>query len=103
MREKQMKEKQDFDRRILDQAKFELELEEKKRKDKEQQLLKNKLMRDQMLQQAKEKREVELINELKEGRAQAQKLEAQIEAEKKKKLIKKREEREAAMKVIKDN
>jgi hypothetical protein len=30
-------------------------------------------------------------------------LEAQIEAEKKNKLIKKREEREAAMKVIKDN
>lgn len=46
MREKQLKEKQDFDRRILDQARFELELEEKKRKDKEQQLLKNKLMRD---------------------------------------------------------
>jgi len=46
MREKQLKEKQDFDRRILDQAKFELELEEKKRKDKDQQLLRNKLMRD---------------------------------------------------------
>lgn len=46
LREKQMKEKQDFDKRILDQAKFELDLEEKKRKDKEQQLLKNKLMRD---------------------------------------------------------
>ena len=35
LREKQLKEKQDFDRRILEQAKFELELEEKKRKDKE--------------------------------------------------------------------
>jgi len=46
MREKQLKEKQDFDRRILDQARFELELEEKKRKEKEQQLLKNRLMRD---------------------------------------------------------
>ena len=35
MRDKQLKEKQDFDRRILDQAKFELDMEEKKRKDKE--------------------------------------------------------------------
>lgn len=60
-------------------------------------------MRDQMLLQAKEKREVEQAHELNEGRLQAQKLEAQIEAEKKNKIVKKRDEREAAMKVIKEN
>lgn len=40
---------------------------------------------------------------MREGRIQAQKLIQEIENEKKKKLVTKREEREAAMKVIKDN
>jgi hypothetical protein len=34
-REQQIKDKQDFDKRILDQAKFEMEIEAKKVKDRE--------------------------------------------------------------------
>jgi hypothetical protein len=56
-----------------------------------------------MLQDAKQKRDYEHAKEIEEGRVQAQRLEAQIEADKKNKIIKKKEERDAAMKVIKDN
>jgi len=70
-REQQLKEKQDFDKRILEQAKFEMEVEAKKVKDREMQMMKNKLMRDKMLQEAKVKRDEEVAREMQAGKDQA--------------------------------
>lgn len=66
-------------------------------------MLQNKAMRDRMLQDAKIKSENEQHRAILEDKALAEKLITQIEVEKRTKAIKKKEEREAAMKVIRDN
>lgn len=46
------------------------------------QLMKNKMMRDKMLKEAKDKKEVEIAKELKEDHAQARRIIEELAAEK---------------------
>lgn len=65
--------------------------------------MKNKVMRDKMLKEAKDKKEVEVARELKEDHAQAKRIIEELAAEKQAAIVTKHKEREAAMKVIRDN
>ena len=60
LRDKATKEREDFDRRILDQAKKELEVERKQKVVAQQKVLEAKAQRDAMLQEVKKKQENDL-------------------------------------------
>ena len=55
LRDKASKEREDFDKRILDQAKKELEVERKQKVVAQQKVLEAKAQRDAMLQEVKKK------------------------------------------------
>ena len=53
LREKNVKEREDFDKRILDQAKKEMEVERKQKVELQEKVLEQKKMRDIMLKESK--------------------------------------------------
>ena len=60
LRDKATKEREDFDKRILDQAKKELEVERKQKQIAQQKVLEAKAQRDAMLQEVKKKQQNDL-------------------------------------------
>ena len=100
LRERKVKERQEFDKRILDAAKKEMEVEAKQKKDLHKKVIEQKRMRDVMLKEAKDKQHTDLVDRQNEEKARVMKLTMEIEKEKESKARKKQVEREAAMKVI---
>ena len=100
LRERKVKERQEFDKRILDAAKKEMEVEAKQKKDLHKKVIEQKRMRDVMLKEAKDKQHPDLVDRQNEEKARVMKLTMEIEKEKESKARKKQVEREAAMKVI---
>lgn len=103
LRDKNLKEKEAFDKRLLDQAKKELELENKQKQELQKKVLEQKRMRDVMLEESKKKQVEDQQRYQHEEKERVQKLAADLEDERKQKAQKKIKEREAALKVIKDN
>lgn len=93
----------DFDKRILEKARQEMENESKQKEMLQSKVNAQKEMRAKMITDAKKKRDDDKAKEQQDARDQVMKLQTDLEKEKLGKIAKKNNERAAAQKVIEDN